>query len=60
MITYKTLYWVVFLILYLGYLFFPRKKEYGMYYSTDFMPLFRFIVSTIVYLISWIVWFIIF
>jgi hypothetical protein len=61
MISFKTLYWITCLVIYIGYLFFPRKKEgRGEFISLDFEPLIRFGISTILYLISWIIWFIIF
>ena len=54
----KILYWIICLIIYIGYLAWPREREYG--YLSGIGPAFRFIISTLLYSISWIIWFIIF
>ena len=57
----KHIYWIVFLILFVLYnaLFNKEQKSGGMYYF-DLMVMVRFFVSALIYLASWIVWFIIF
>lgn len=52
----KVAYIIVFIVLFLGYNIFFVKSG-GQY---DLSPLFKIAISIIIYLLSWIVWFIIF
>ncbi len=57
----KHIYWITFLVLFLLYnVFINKEKKTGGYFSFDFNVFFRFLISAIIYLASWIVWFIIF
>lgn len=57
----KIAYIIIMLVLLIGYNAFFNKKEGSAYggYSMDFGPVLRGLFSVILYLLSWIAWFII-
>ena len=56
----KIAYIIIWIILFLGYNIFLNKTKRGGDYSFDLMPIIRFFISVIIYMASWIAWFIIF
>ena len=56
----KIAYIIIWIILFLGYNIFLNKTKRGGDYSFDLMPIIRFFISALIYMASWIAWFIIF